>query len=85
MFYFGLLDVFGLVKIKAFGEDAEKFYPLVKDLDFFPLNTLVLSWPKIPITFFLVKNLCSFFIFLFPLDVEVIVYKAGSVTDCSQW
>lgn len=35
MFYFGLLDVFGLVKIKAFGEDAEKFYPLVKDLDFF--------------------------------------------------
>ncbi len=34
MFYFGLLDVFGLVKIKAFGEDAEKFYPLVKYLDF---------------------------------------------------
>ncbi len=41
----------------------------------------MLSWPKIPIIFFLVKNWCSFFIFLFPLDVEVIVYKSGSVTD----
>jgi hypothetical protein len=68
MFYFGLLDSSGLLKVKAFGEDAEKYYGIVEEGKFFSIEYARVSVAKNP------NN-------IFPLKFEVIVYKAGCVVD----
>ena len=62
MFYFGLLDSSGLLKVKAFGEDAEKYYGIVEEGKIFSIEYARVSVAKNP------NN-------IFPLKFEVILAK----------
>ncbi len=62
MFYFGLLDSSGLLKVKAFVEDAEKYYGIVEEGKIFSIEYARVSVAKNP------NN-------IFPLKFEVILAK----------
>ncbi|XP_046647687.1 replication protein A 70 kDa DNA-binding subunit E-like [Daphnia pulicaria] len=71
MFYFGLLDSSGLLKVKAFYEDAEKYYGIVEEGKFFSIEYARVSVAKNP------NN-------IFPLKFEVILAKESEVEHLEQ-
>ncbi|EFX65027.1 hypothetical protein DAPPUDRAFT_333603 [Daphnia pulex] len=93
MFYFGLLDSSGLLKNKAFGEDAEKYYGINPN-NIFPLKFEVIlakeseverleqddTFPRLKVVKYDLKKVRDLPHGTF-FDIEVIVYKAGCVVD----
>ncbi len=55
MFFGGLQDASGMMKVKGFAENAEKFYAVVRDGEIFEFQFARVGFAKTPNNFFLLK------------------------------